>query len=77
MIFSDIFLHLVASNLLHSFHLSLHFCNFSIFKMARTKHTARKSVSAAKAPRKTVARKAVRKTAAESKDIVHKSRRAK
>ena len=45
--------------------------------MARTKHTARKSVSAAKAPRKTVARKAVRKTAAESKEIVHKSRRAK
>ncbi|CAL5976338.1 Histone_H3 [Hexamita inflata] len=31
--------------------------------MARTKHTARKSVSATKAPRKTIARKAVRKTA--------------
>lgn len=30
--------------------------------MARTKHTARKSTTAAKAPRKTVARKAVRKT---------------
>lgn len=61
--------------------LNLFYC-FSLYVdfflwMARTKHTARKSVSAAKAPRKTVARKAVRKTAAESKEIVHKSRRAK
>ena len=37
--------------------------------MARTKHTARKSTSATKAPRKTIARKAVRKTSATSQGV--------
>lgn len=44
--------------------------------MARTKHTARKSTSATKAPRKTIARKAVRKTAGTSQGI-KKVRRSK
>jgi histone H3 len=45
--------------------------------MARTKHTARKSTSATKAPRKTIARKAVRKTAGTSQGGVKKVRRSK
>ena len=44
--------------------------------MARTKHTARKSTSATKAPRKTIARKAVRKTAGTSQGV-KKIRRSK
>ncbi|CAL5976422.1 Histone_H3 [Hexamita inflata] len=44
--------------------------------MARTKHTARKSVSATKAPRKTIARKAVRKTAGTAAGTM-KARRSK
>ena len=46
------------------------------FIMARTKHTARKSTSATKAPRKTIARKAVRKTAG-TQQGVKKVRRSK
>ena len=49
---------------------------FIIQNMARTKHTARKSTSATKAPRKTIARKAVRKTAGTSQGI-KKVRRSK
>ena len=49
---------------------------FFIKIMARTKHTARKSTSATKAPRKTIARKAVRKTAGTSQGI-KKVRRSK
>ena len=45
-------------------------------KMARTKHTARKTVSATKAPRKTIARKAVRKTSGTSQGVM-KTRRSK
>ena len=45
--------------------------------MARTKHTARKSVSAVKAPRKTIARKAVRKTSASSQGVMKQHRRSK
>ena len=44
--------------------------------MARTKHTARKTVSATKAPRKTIARKAVRKTSGTSQGVM-KTRRSK
>lgn len=45
--------------------------------MARTKHTARKSVSAVKAPRKTIARKAVRKTTAQSQGVMKSHKRSK
>ena len=44
--------------------------------MARTKHTARKSTSATKAPRKTIARKAARKTAGTAGGV-KKTRRSK
>eukprot|EP00703_Trepomonas_sp_PC1_P004582 JAP92024.1 Histone H3 [Trepomonas sp. PC1] len=44
--------------------------------MARTKHTARKSISATKAPRKTIARKAVRKSTTASQGKM-KTRRSK
>ena len=45
--------------------------------MARTKHTARKSVSATKAPRKTIARKAVRKTSGTTSGVMKSHRRSK
>lgn len=45
--------------------------------MARTKHTARKSVSATKAPRKTIARKAVRKTSGTQQGVMKHTRRSK
>jgi histone H3 len=48
----------------------------SPLEMARTKHTARKSISATKAPRKTIARKAVRKSTTASQGKI-KTRRSK